>query len=228
MHITEVRIKLMDEPGERLRAFCSITFDDCFVVRDLKIIEGTSGLFVAMPSRKLTAHCGKCGMKNHLRANHCNQCGARLNENRVIKDADGRTKLYADIAHPINSGCREMIQNRVVSEYEQEVERAKSPDYVSRYDEYDAGDFHETDEVAPPVAAGSQAADPNRRIDAAHEQSAPNQPHRPPQGGPSRAAPGRPHLSPSESASTTLRDGPSVDGRADSGDGSASFGDGIF
>ena len=57
MEITEVRVKLMDEPGERLQAFCSITFDDAFVVRDLKIIEGTTGPFVAMPSRKLTGHC---------------------------------------------------------------------------------------------------------------------------------------------------------------------------
>lgn len=201
MHITEVRIKLMDEPGERLRAFCSITFDDCFVVRDLKIIEGTSGLFVAMPSRKLTAHCGKCGMKNHLRANHCNQCGAKLNENRVIKDADGRTKLYADIAHPINSGCREMIQTRVVTEYEQEVERAKSPDYVSRYDEYDAGDYNDSD-VVPAANPG-----PNRRIDAAHTQeSAPNQPHHPPQGDPSRKISGAPHAAPGSSTSNALHE----------------------
>ena len=57
MQITEVRIKLMEDPGERLKAFCSVTFDNCFVVRDLKIIEGTSGPFVAMPSRKLTSHC---------------------------------------------------------------------------------------------------------------------------------------------------------------------------
>ncbi|MEN0110549.1 MAG: septation protein SpoVG family protein, partial [Planctomycetota bacterium] len=90
MIITEVRIKLMDESGERLRAFCSITFDDCFVIRDLKIIEGATGLFVAMPSRKLTAHCQSCGMKNHLRARFCNQCGSRLDETRVIKDSDGR------------------------------------------------------------------------------------------------------------------------------------------
>ena len=66
MEITEVRIKLMEEPGERLKAFCSITFDNCFVVRDLKIIDGSNGPFVAMPSRKLTAHCPGCGMKNHL------------------------------------------------------------------------------------------------------------------------------------------------------------------
>ena len=117
MEITEVRIKLMEEPGERLKAFCSITFDDCFVVRDLKIIEGTSGPFVAMPSRKLTSHCPRCGMKNHLRAGYCNQCGAKLEDGRAPKDADGRAKLYADIAHPINSDCREMIQERVIQEY---------------------------------------------------------------------------------------------------------------
>ncbi|RIK73615.1 MAG: stage V sporulation protein G [Planctomycetota bacterium] len=143
MEITEVRIKLMDEPGERLKAFCSITFDNCFVVRDLKIIEGTSGPFVAMPSRKLTAHCPRCGMKNHLRAQFCNQCGNGLAPERLPLDADGRAKLYADIAHPINSSCREMIQEVVVREYEEELERAKLPNYVSRYDDFDLdyGDY---------------------------------------------------------------------------------------
>jgi stage V sporulation protein G len=137
VEITEVRIKLMDEPGERLKAFCSITFDNCFVVRDLKIIDGSNGPFVAMPSRKLTAHCPKCGMKNHLRAMYCNQCGERQMESRAPKDADGRAKLYADIAHPINSSCRELIQNFVIDEYYQEIERAKLPGYVSRYDDFD-------------------------------------------------------------------------------------------
>lgn len=137
MEITEVRIKLMDEPGERLKAFCSITFDDCFVVRDLKIIDGSNGPFVAMPSRKLTSHCPKCGMKNHLRAAHCNQCGARLEDGRAPKDADGRAKLYADIAHPINSDCREMIQDVVIREFFEEIERAKQPGYVSRYDDFE-------------------------------------------------------------------------------------------
>ncbi len=85
MEITEVRIKLMEDAGERLQAFCSITFDDCFVIRDLKIIEGTNGPFVAMPSRKLTAHCPQCGYKNHLRAQFCNQCGQRQKEDRAIQ-----------------------------------------------------------------------------------------------------------------------------------------------
>ncbi|MFO1093344.1 MAG: SpoVG family protein [Planctomycetaceae bacterium] len=57
MEITEVRIKLADEVRERLHAFCSITLDGCFVIRDLKIIEGARGPFVAMPSRKLTDRC---------------------------------------------------------------------------------------------------------------------------------------------------------------------------
>ena len=60
MEITEVRIKLMEDTDDRLQAFCSITLDDCFVVRDLKIIEGSNGPFIAMPSRKLTCHCGAC------------------------------------------------------------------------------------------------------------------------------------------------------------------------
>ena len=136
MEITEVRIKLMEDTDDRLQGFCSITFDDCFVVRDLKIIEGASGPFVAMPSRKLTAHCPKCGCKNHLRAAFCNQCGVRLKEDQTVKDQEGRAKLYADIAHPINSVCREMIQERVIAEYRAEQERAKQPGYVSRYDDY--------------------------------------------------------------------------------------------
>jgi len=137
VEITEVRIKLMEEPGERLKAFCSITFDNCFVVRDLKIIDGSNGPFVAMPSRKLTTHCPGCGMKNHLRAQYCNQCGKRMTDARAPKDADGRAKLYADIAHPINSECREMIQEVVVNEFFEEIERAKQPGYVSRYDDFD-------------------------------------------------------------------------------------------
>ena len=141
MEITEVRIKLMEDnsgSNERLQAFCSITFDDMFVIRDLKIIEGAKGFFVAMPSRKLTDRCHTCGTKNHLRSRFCNQCGSRLDENRAIRDADGRAKLHADIAHPINSMCREKIQAGVLASYADELERSKQPGYVSRYDDLDA------------------------------------------------------------------------------------------
>ncbi len=159
MEITEVRVKLMDEAGERLQAFCSITFDDAFVVRDLKIIEGTAGPFVAMPSRKLTAHCFQCGCKNHLRAAYCNQCGLRLKEQPSIKDEDGRAKLYADIAHPINSACREMIQEKVIAAFEEEKARAKQPGYISAYDDLDAGDIDVTSRtgtVSPTQIQGAE------------------------------------------------------------------------
>ncbi len=50
MDITEVRISLRSDA--KLKAFASITLDNCFVIRGLKIIQGSSGIFVAMPSRK--------------------------------------------------------------------------------------------------------------------------------------------------------------------------------
>jgi stage V sporulation protein G len=50
VEITDVRISLRDE--EKLKAFVTITFDDCFVVRGVKVIAGANGLFVAMPSRR--------------------------------------------------------------------------------------------------------------------------------------------------------------------------------
>ncbi len=50
MEVTEVRVFPVQE--ERLKAYVAITFDHCFVVRDLKVINGNNGLFVAMPSKK--------------------------------------------------------------------------------------------------------------------------------------------------------------------------------
>jgi stage V sporulation protein G len=137
MEITEVRVKLMEDSEDRLRAFCSITIDHCFVIRDLKIIEGANGPFVAMPSRKLSARCGRCGHKNHLRSMYCNQCGSRLRGMQDLREVEGgnANKLYADIAHPINQQCRDMIQQSVIGEYALELERAKLPGYKSRYDD---------------------------------------------------------------------------------------------
>ena len=83
MEITEVRVKLVDGGRQdKLKAYCSITIDDCFVVRDLKVIEGAKGAFVAMPSRKLMEKCTKCHAKNPPRANYCSDCGVRLSRRR--------------------------------------------------------------------------------------------------------------------------------------------------
>jgi stage V sporulation protein G len=85
MEITEVRVFPVSE--EKLKAYVTITFDDCFVVRDLKVIHGNNGLFVAMPSKKRK---------------------------------DG---TFRDTAHPLNNQTREMIESRVLSEYERELNR---------------------------------------------------------------------------------------------------------
>ena len=85
MEITEVRVTLKNE--EKLKAFASITFDDEFVVRGLKVINGSQGYFVSMPSRR---------------------------------KKDG---TFQDLAHPINNELRKKIEDRVLDEFERELNR---------------------------------------------------------------------------------------------------------
>jgi stage V sporulation protein G len=167
MKLTEIRINLCPDLHSRLKAFCSLTFDDTFVIRDVKLIEGSDGLFLAMPSRKLADHCPRCHEKNHLRARYCNACGARLDENRHLRFQNGnhnpasafssnaRTKLHADIAHPINAHCRQLIEDQVVRAYRDELDRSKRPGYVpARLDELDA-ELYDT-----PIVTASAASSP--------------------------------------------------------------------
>ena len=81
MEITEVRVFPVTGE-EKLKAYVTITFDHCFIVRDLKIINGNSGLFVAMPSKKR-------------------------------KDGS-----FKDTAHPINNEMRQLIEGKVLEEYQ--------------------------------------------------------------------------------------------------------------
>jgi stage V sporulation protein G len=144
MKVTEVRVRLVRNKGDRLKAYCSMTFDNEFVIRDIKVIEGTDGYFVAMPSRKVTDHCKKCRAKNHLKARFCNNCGNSLAENRIRKGPKGKIKLHADIAHPINTQCRRRIQERVVLAFREEVEKSKQPGYQPV-------DMEDLDDDAPEV-----------------------------------------------------------------------------
>ncbi len=131
MDITEVRIKLLpkrESYEDRLRAFCTVTLEDCFVVRDLKIIEGQQGYFVAMPSRKLTTRCTRCGAKNHLRSRYCNECGSHMKP-RPVTD-DNRLRFHADIAHPINADTRSRLERHVLEAYRSELERSTQPGYT--------------------------------------------------------------------------------------------------
>ncbi|MGL5254113.1 MAG: septation regulator SpoVG [Brevinema sp.] len=52
MEITDIRIKKVEGDVNKLQAYASVTFDDCFVIHNIKIIDGREGLFIAMPSRK--------------------------------------------------------------------------------------------------------------------------------------------------------------------------------
>jgi stage V sporulation protein G len=135
VEITEVRIKLVNDPEDRLRAFCSITLDGEFVVRDLKIIAGQRGNFVAMPSRKIMEKCVRCHGKNEQKARFCSTCGAAQSVSPPPETA--RPRLFADIAHPINSACRERLERAVMVAFEEEKLRSVQPGYVCRYDEYD-------------------------------------------------------------------------------------------
>lgn len=165
MELTEVRINLCGEHGSRLKAFCSLTFDNTFVIRDVKLIDGNDGLFLAMPSRKLCDHCPACKEKNHLRARYCNQCGRRLNESRYLQYRNGngnghgsqgnRLKLHADIAHPINAECRQEIERRVLEAFDREVERSRMPGYVAP--SLDGEDFELYDERSARPANGTAA-----------------------------------------------------------------------
>lgn len=82
MKVTDVRIRKLNSTG-KLKARASITFDDEFVVHDIKIIDGQNGLFIAMPARKT-------------------QSGE-----------------FKDIAHPIKTEFREMLQNLVLEKFEE-------------------------------------------------------------------------------------------------------------
>jgi len=165
MKVTNVSVKLAPESADRLKAFCTMTVDDEFVVRDLKVIEGTSGLFVAMPSRKLTDHCPKCGGKNHLRAKFCNDCGAKLGENRV-SDEDAQGKLHADIAHPINSDCRNRLQEVILDHYREEC-RSAGREQDAREVDRELGD------APPPAPAEAPAPEPPAEAAASAEPAAP-------------------------------------------------------
>jgi len=123
MEITEVRVFLRESDDKKLKAFTTITFDDSFVVRNIKVIEGTKGLFVAMPSRKIKDACPKCGFKNPARSKFCNQCAAVMPpppQPAIAEDRSQRQSEHRDIAHPITAECREMIQKKVLSAYEEE------------------------------------------------------------------------------------------------------------
>ncbi len=121
MKITEVRVYKKDEHDKKLRAFATVTFDGCFVVRDIKIIEGSKGLFVAMPSRKIKEECSKCKSRVAIGSRFCCQCGAKMHDgSQPPHDLNDKQSEYRDIAHPITADFRDQIQKAILSAYEEQ------------------------------------------------------------------------------------------------------------
>lgn len=76
-----------------------------------------------------------------MMAQYCNDCGAKLNEKRASRGA-GKLKLHADTAHPINSSCRELIQEKVLAAFSEEVENSKKPGYKPpKYEDIEDVDY---------------------------------------------------------------------------------------
>jgi stage V sporulation protein G len=130
MEITEVRIFLKEGQDKKLKAYATITLDNAFVVRNVKVIEGNKGLFIAMPSRKVKEPCPKCGFRNAVRSRFCNQCGAALPQAEPRPVAQGpdaaRQSEHKDIVHPITAECREYIQKKILDAYETEKRKGSS------------------------------------------------------------------------------------------------------
>lgn len=124
MEISEVRVFLKDSPDKKLKAYATVTFDNAFVVRNIKVIQGSNGMFIAMPSRKVKHPCPKCNYKNEFRSRFCNQCGTGLPMPAVTAPGaheSGAQAEHKDIAHPITQAFREMLQKKVLEAYELEV-----------------------------------------------------------------------------------------------------------
>lgn len=129
MEITEVKMFLKDSPDKKLKAYATVTFDNAFVVRNIKVIEGKSGLFIAMPSRRIKEFCPKCGFKNELRSKYCNQCGSQLPLVSRVADQETQNDIrseHRDIAHPITQSFRDYLQKRILEAYEQKLKSSSS------------------------------------------------------------------------------------------------------
>ena len=122
MEITEIRVFLKEGQDKKLKAYATVTFDNVFVVRNIKVIQGSGGLFIAMPSRKMKFPCSKCNAKNEAGSKFCNQCGQALpSQDKPVSASDIDTKSeHRDIAHPVTQQFREYLQNKILEAYKKE------------------------------------------------------------------------------------------------------------
>jgi len=136
MEITEIRVFPKEGQDRKLKAYVTVTFDNAFVVRNIKIIEGKDHVFIAMPSRKLRFPCPKCSFKNEIESRFCNKCGAALpmvREEDLQQETPDAKLNHRDIAHPITKDFREYLQSRVIEAYQKDLALGRKPSFS--YDE---------------------------------------------------------------------------------------------
>ena len=122
MEITEVRVFFKEGQDKKLKAYTTVTFDHAFVVRNIKVIQGSNGLFIAMPSRKMKTSCPKCNFKNETGSKFCNHCGTSLPfENHASANFLDTKAEHRDIAHPITQQFREHLQTKILDAYTKEA-----------------------------------------------------------------------------------------------------------
>ncbi len=126
MEVTEVKIQLKEASNKKLKAYATVTFDNQFVVRFVKVIQGNQGLFIAMPARKVRIFCPRCGKKVEMRSRYCNWCGIQLPPPPKDFDKTSAQQQHQDIAHPINQQFRQYLQEKVLEAYKRELESQKS------------------------------------------------------------------------------------------------------
>jgi len=132
MEITEIRIFPKEGQDKKLKAYATVTFDNVFVVRNIKVIQGANGIFIAMPSRKMKSPCPKCHFKNEVGSKYCNQCGASLPATGHAEHGHGHAHgsdeegsdakaEHRDIAHPITQQFRDYLQKAILEAYDKEA-----------------------------------------------------------------------------------------------------------
>ena len=127
MQITEIRVYIKEGQDKKLKAYTTVTFDHCFVVRNIKVIQGASGLFIAMPSRKMKVACVKCHFKNEVGSKYCNHCGGLIDGSLNVRenmDTDAKAE-HRDIAHPVTQQFREYLQTEILKAYNNELKNFK-------------------------------------------------------------------------------------------------------
>ncbi len=122
MEVTDIRVFPVDE--EKLKAFVTIVLDQCFVVSDIKIISGTQGLFISMPSKRR------------------------------------KNGTFRDLAHPLNSETRNMLEEKILAKYESILAAGAEPRKVRRPREAAEEDadrlFDSSVDVPTPPGPGSR------------------------------------------------------------------------